>query len=182
MRLHSSGLVRCPGRLWTTFQNEGVMAGSANMALWTAEQVAVGRCSSALSMAAGGYDVVRGRQSMRRLGFSEVVFRPLVDFAEKVELAVALAQPSRLRASAPSSMQPSRSGGVERLTPPVVSMSRGVRLNRSSRRAQGRSPPASSRGAGTRNRGRQCAPLAPDHTASPSVRRSGTESSQTLCC
>jgi hypothetical protein len=29
-----------------TFRNEGVIAGSANMALWATEQVAVGRCSS----------------------------------------------------------------------------------------------------------------------------------------
>jgi DNA-binding transcriptional LysR family regulator len=44
---------------------------------------------TALSMAAGGYGVVLGPESMRGLGFSEVVFRPLADLAEKVELAVA---------------------------------------------------------------------------------------------
>jgi DNA-binding transcriptional LysR family regulator len=51
---------------------------------------------TALSMAAGGYGVVLGPQSMRGLGFSEVVFRPLANFAEKVELAVAFraAEPS----------------------------------------------------------------------------------------
>jgi len=49
----------------------------------------VGDFVTALSMAAGGYGVVLGPESMRGLGFSEVVFRPLADFAEKVELAVA---------------------------------------------------------------------------------------------
>jgi DNA-binding transcriptional LysR family regulator len=47
-------------------------------------------------MAAAGYGVVLGPQSMRGFGFPEVVFRPLADFAEKVELAVAFrtAEPS----------------------------------------------------------------------------------------
>ena len=47
-------------------------------------------------MAAAGYGVVLGSESMRGLGVSEVVFRPLADFAEKVELAVAFrtAEPS----------------------------------------------------------------------------------------
>jgi DNA-binding transcriptional LysR family regulator len=51
---------------------------------------------TALSMAAAGYGVVLGPASMRGLGFPEVVFRPLADFAEKVELAVAFraAEPS----------------------------------------------------------------------------------------
>jgi DNA-binding transcriptional LysR family regulator len=49
-----------------------------------------------LSMAAGGYGVVLGPESMRGLAFSEVAFRPLADFAEKVELAIAFraAEPS----------------------------------------------------------------------------------------
>jgi DNA-binding transcriptional LysR family regulator len=56
----------------------------------------VGDFVTALSMAAGGYGVVLGPESMRGLGFSEVVFRPLADFVEKVELAVAFrtAEPS----------------------------------------------------------------------------------------
>ena len=56
----------------------------------------VGDFVTALSMAAGGYGVVLGPDSMRGLGFSEVVFRPLADFAERVELAVAFrtAEPS----------------------------------------------------------------------------------------
>jgi DNA-binding transcriptional LysR family regulator len=47
-------------------------------------------------MAAAGYGVVLGPESMRGLGFPEVVFRPLADFTEKVELAVAFraAEPS----------------------------------------------------------------------------------------
>ena len=51
---------------------------------------------TALSMAAGGYGVVLGPESMHALGFSEIVFRPLADFTEKVELAVAFrtAEPS----------------------------------------------------------------------------------------
>jgi len=51
---------------------------------------------TALSMAASGYGVVLGPESMRALGFSEIVFRPLADFPEKVELAVAFraAEPS----------------------------------------------------------------------------------------
>jgi DNA-binding transcriptional LysR family regulator len=51
---------------------------------------------TALSMAAAGYGVAMAPESMRGLGFSEVVFRPLADFAEKVELAVAFrtAEPS----------------------------------------------------------------------------------------
>ena len=56
----------------------------------------VGDFVTALSMAAAGYGVVLGPQSMRGFGFPEVVFRPLADFAEKVELAVAFrtAEPS----------------------------------------------------------------------------------------
>jgi DNA-binding transcriptional LysR family regulator len=49
----------------------------------------VGDFVTALSMAAAGYGVVLGPESMRGFGFPEVVFRPLADFAEKVELAVA---------------------------------------------------------------------------------------------
>jgi DNA-binding transcriptional LysR family regulator len=49
----------------------------------------VGDFVTALSMAAGGYGVAMAPESMRGLGFSEVVFRPLADFAEKAELAVA---------------------------------------------------------------------------------------------
>jgi hypothetical protein len=47
-------------------------------------------------MAAAGYGVVLGPESMRGFGFPEVVFRSLADFAEKVELAVAFrtAEPS----------------------------------------------------------------------------------------
>jgi DNA-binding transcriptional LysR family regulator len=56
----------------------------------------VGDIVTALSMAAGGYGVVLGPQSMRGFGLPEVAFRPLADFAEKVELAVAFrtAEPS----------------------------------------------------------------------------------------
>jgi DNA-binding transcriptional LysR family regulator len=56
----------------------------------------VGDFVTALSMAAAGYGVVLGPESMHGLGFPEVVFRPLADFAEKVELAVAFrtAEPS----------------------------------------------------------------------------------------
>jgi DNA-binding transcriptional LysR family regulator len=56
----------------------------------------VGDIVTALSMAAAGYGMVLGPESMRGLGFSEIVFRPLADFAEKVELAVAFraAEPS----------------------------------------------------------------------------------------
>jgi DNA-binding transcriptional LysR family regulator len=56
----------------------------------------VGDFVTALSMAAAGYGVVLGPESMCGLGFPEVVFRPLADFAEKVELAVAFraAEPS----------------------------------------------------------------------------------------
>ena len=56
----------------------------------------VGDFVTALSMAAGGYGVAMAPESMRGLGFPEVVFRPLADFAEKVELAVAFraAEPS----------------------------------------------------------------------------------------
>jgi DNA-binding transcriptional LysR family regulator len=49
----------------------------------------VGDFVTALSMAAAGYGVVLGPESMHGLSFPEVVFRPLADFAEKVELAVA---------------------------------------------------------------------------------------------
>ena len=56
----------------------------------------VGHIVTALCMAAAGYGVVLGPESMRGLGFPEIVFRPLADFAEKVELAVAFrtAEPS----------------------------------------------------------------------------------------
>jgi DNA-binding transcriptional LysR family regulator len=56
----------------------------------------VGDFVTALSMAAAGDGVVLGPESMRGFGFPEVVFRPLADFAEKVELAVAFrtAEPS----------------------------------------------------------------------------------------
>jgi DNA-binding transcriptional LysR family regulator len=49
----------------------------------------VGDFVTALSMAAAGYGVAIAPESMRGLGLSELVFRPLADFAEKVELAVA---------------------------------------------------------------------------------------------
>ena len=49
----------------------------------------VGDIVTALIMVAAGYGMVLGPESMRGLGFSEIVFRPLADFAEKVELAVA---------------------------------------------------------------------------------------------
>jgi|SRR5579859_163336 len=49
----------------------------------------VGDFVTALSMAAGGYGLVLGPESMCGLGFSEVVFRPLADFAEQAELAIA---------------------------------------------------------------------------------------------
>jgi DNA-binding transcriptional LysR family regulator len=49
----------------------------------------IGDFVTALSMAAAGYGVVLGPESMRGLGFPEVVFRPLADFAEQVELAIA---------------------------------------------------------------------------------------------
>ena len=56
----------------------------------------VGDFVTALSMAAAGYGVAIAPESMRGLGVSELVFRPLADFAEKVELAVAFrtAEPS----------------------------------------------------------------------------------------
>jgi DNA-binding transcriptional LysR family regulator len=56
----------------------------------------VGNFVTALSMAAAGYGVAMAPESMRGLGFPEVVFRPLADFADKVELAVAFraAEPS----------------------------------------------------------------------------------------
>jgi DNA-binding transcriptional LysR family regulator len=56
----------------------------------------VGDIVTGLSMAAAGYGMVLGPESMRGLGFSEIVFRPLADFPEKVELAVAYrtAEPS----------------------------------------------------------------------------------------
>jgi DNA-binding transcriptional LysR family regulator len=56
----------------------------------------VGDFVTALSMAAAGYGVAMAPESMCALGFPEVVFRPLADFAEKVELAVAFraAEPS----------------------------------------------------------------------------------------
>ena len=51
---------------------------------------------TALSMTAAGYGVAMAPESMRGLGFPEVVFRPLADFTEMVELAVAFreAEPS----------------------------------------------------------------------------------------
>jgi DNA-binding transcriptional LysR family regulator len=56
----------------------------------------VGDFVTALSMAGGGYGVVLGPESMRGLGVSQVLFRPLANFAETVELAVAFraAEPS----------------------------------------------------------------------------------------
>jgi DNA-binding transcriptional LysR family regulator len=56
----------------------------------------VGDILTALNMAAAGYGVVLGPESMRGFGFPEIVFRPLADFAEEVELAVAFrtAEPS----------------------------------------------------------------------------------------
>jgi DNA-binding transcriptional LysR family regulator len=56
----------------------------------------VGDIVTALSMVAAGYGVAMAPESMRGLGDSEVVFRPLADFAEKVELAIAFrtAEPS----------------------------------------------------------------------------------------
>ena len=56
----------------------------------------VGDFVTALSMAAAGYGVAMAPESMHGLGFPEVVFRRLADFAEEVELAVAF------RAAAPS--------------------------------------------------------------------------------
>jgi DNA-binding transcriptional LysR family regulator len=53
----------------------------------------VGDFVTALSMAAAGYGVAMAPESMRGLGFPEVVFRPLADFAAKVELAVAFRTP-----------------------------------------------------------------------------------------
>lgn len=44
---------------------------------------------TALSMVSAGYGVAMAPESMSGLGFPEIVFRPLADFAEKVELAVA---------------------------------------------------------------------------------------------
>ncbi|MCS3496158.1 DNA-binding transcriptional LysR family regulator [Bradyrhizobium japonicum] len=51
---------------------------------------------TALSMAAAGYGVVLGPESMRALGFSEIAFRSIADFPEKAELAIAFraAEPS----------------------------------------------------------------------------------------
>jgi DNA-binding transcriptional LysR family regulator len=49
----------------------------------------VGGIITALTMAAGGYGVVLAPASMRRWGFSEITYRPLADFAETVEVAVA---------------------------------------------------------------------------------------------
>jgi DNA-binding transcriptional LysR family regulator len=56
----------------------------------------VGDFVTALSMAAAGYGVAMAPESMRGLGFPDLVFRPLADFAEKVELAIAFrtAEPS----------------------------------------------------------------------------------------
>ena len=56
----------------------------------------VGNFVTALSMAAAGYGVAMAPESMHGLGFPEIAFRPLADFAEKVELAVAFrtAEPS----------------------------------------------------------------------------------------
>jgi DNA-binding transcriptional LysR family regulator len=56
----------------------------------------VGDFVTALSMAAAGCGMVLAPESMGGLGFPEVVFRPLADFAEEVELAVAFraAEPS----------------------------------------------------------------------------------------
>jgi DNA-binding transcriptional LysR family regulator len=49
----------------------------------------VGDFVTALSMAAAGFGVAMAPESMCGLGFPEIVFRTLADFAEKVELAVA---------------------------------------------------------------------------------------------
>ena len=49
----------------------------------------VGDVVTALSMAAGGYGVVLGPESMRGLGFSNIALRPIADFTEEVELAAA---------------------------------------------------------------------------------------------
>jgi len=56
----------------------------------------VGGIITALTMAAGGYGVVLAPGSMRRWGFSEIVYRPLADFAATTEVAVAFrtAEPS----------------------------------------------------------------------------------------
>jgi DNA-binding transcriptional LysR family regulator len=56
----------------------------------------VGDIVTALSMAAAGYGVTIAPESMRRSGFPEVVFRPLADYGEKMELALAFrtAEPS----------------------------------------------------------------------------------------
>lgn len=69
---------------------------------------------------------------------SEAVFRPLADFAEKVELAVGF-RTAELSASVRAlSMQPWRSGGAESLTRPVVL----VRRQRSIEQVQEASPVA----------------------------------------
>jgi LysR family transcriptional regulator, benzoate and cis,cis-muconate-responsive activator of ben and cat genes len=56
----------------------------------------VGGIITALTMAAGGYGVVLAPASMHRWGFSEIVYRPLADFAATSEVAVAFrtAEPS----------------------------------------------------------------------------------------
>jgi DNA-binding transcriptional LysR family regulator len=56
----------------------------------------VGDFVTALSMTAAGYGVAMAPESMRGLGFPEIVIRQLADFAEEVELAVAFraAEPS----------------------------------------------------------------------------------------
>ena len=75
---------------------------------------------------------------MRGLGVSEAVFRPLADFAEKVEIAVGF-RTAELSASVRAlSMQPWRSGGAESLTRPVVL----VRRQRSIEQVQEASPVA----------------------------------------
>jgi DNA-binding transcriptional LysR family regulator len=98
----------------------------------------VGDFVTALSMAAGGYGVAIAPESMRGLGVSDVVFRPLADFAEKVELAVAFrtAEPS---ASVRAFIDAAVALGRRReLTPPVVS----VRRQRSIEQAPEASPMA----------------------------------------
>jgi DNA-binding transcriptional LysR family regulator len=56
----------------------------------------VGDFVTALSMAAAGYGVAMAPETMRGLGFPDVVFRPVEDFADEVEFAIAFraAEPS----------------------------------------------------------------------------------------
>jgi DNA-binding transcriptional LysR family regulator len=84
----------------------------------------VGDFVTALSMAAAGYGVAMAPESMCALGFPEVVFRPLADFAEKVQLAVVFraAEPSAsVRAFIDAAIALGRRRELDGLAPPVVS-------------------------------------------------------------